>query len=282
MDSGLTLEKRIEGEIKSFDGTMAVYADDFKGNKIEIRSEEPFETASTIKTYILLSLFEEIKRGNISLTDTLKFEEKHMAEGSGILRSVPFGGSYRVVDLATWMIIVSDNVATNIIIDNLGLDTVNKSIRAHDFSDTVLHNPIDFDTYEKLGTTTAKDYGMFFSRLAKGELIDPVYDGMMMEIFERQHYRRGLTGEFPVYYLDSEDTGEEEMFKIFSKSGSMDACRNDGGIIRTPYGDYVLVLFTKDFSDPLYYDDHPSLKFQAKVSRMLFDQYLALEGSFIL
>ncbi|MDO5713918.1 MAG: serine hydrolase [Tissierellia bacterium] len=276
----LSLEHRIAAEIHQYDGKMSIYANDLCGNEIIIGGKEKFETASTIKTFILYTLFEKVKAGKVDLNDTLPFLEKHDVEGSGVLRSVPYGGKYRIIDLATWMIIVSDNVATNILIDFLGVEEINRSSMERGFTNTILHNPIDFDKYEKLGTTTVEDYGKFFTLLAKKECIDPVHDQMMLDIFEQQHYNSGIVGEFPVYYLDSEDTGEDELFKIYSKSGSMDACRNDGGIIETPYGKYIIVLFTKEFSDPLYYDKHPSLLFQSKVSRLLFDQYLALQGRF--
>ena len=62
----------------------------------------------------------------------------------------------------------------------------------------------------------------------------------------------------------------------------MDACRNDGGIVFTPYGPYVIVMMNKNFSDAIYYDEHPAIVFGAKISRMILDQFLALEGRLIL
>ena len=121
-----------------------------------------------------------------------------------------------------------------------------------------------------------------FTRLVRGELISPEADQQMLEIFKKQHYNSMITGDFPPYYMYSEDTGEEELIQVASKSGSMDACRNDGGIIYTPYGPYVLVMMHKNFSDSLYYSNHPATVYGAKVSRMILDQYLALEGRFFL
>lgn len=282
MDSRLTLEKRIQAEIASYDGTMSVYADDLKGNIIAIGEAETFETASTIKTYILACLFDEIEKGKASLTEMVTYEEKHFIDGSGVLRSLDPGLSIRVKDAATLMIIVSDNIATNIMIDYLGLDTINQCIQKLGCKDTELHNPIDFQKYDKLGTTTPKDYASMFVRLAQGKLISPEADRQMLEIFKKQHYNSMITGEFPPYYMDSEDTGEEELIWVASKSGSMDACRNDGGIIHTPYGPYVLVMMNKNFSDSLYYAGHPATRYGSKVSRMLLDQFLALEGRFCL
>ncbi len=280
MDERLTLEKRIRAELASYDGTMALYADDLKGTIISIDAEEKFETASTIKTYILACLFDEIEKGNASLSELIKYEEKHLVVGSGVLRSLDPGLSLRVKDVATLMIIVSDNVATNIMIDYLGLQTINDCIQKLGCKDTILHNPISFEMYEKLGTSTPKDYASIFTRLVQGKLISPQADAQMLEIFKMQHYNSMLIGDFPPYYMDSEDTGEEELIQVASKSGSMDECRNDGGVIYTPYGPYVLVMMHKNFSDSLYYDGHPALLFGARVSRMLLDQYLALEGRF--
>lgn len=282
MDPRLTLEKRIQAEIASYRGKMSLYADDLKGNIITIHADEKFETASTIKTYILACLLDEIEKGNASLEDTITYESSQAVNGSGVLSSLDLGATLRVKDAATLMIIVSDNTATNMMIDYLGQDTINACIQKLGCKDTVLHNPIHFDQYEKLGTTTPQDYASIFRRLAKGELISPDADRQMLDILKKQHYNSMITKYFPVYYLDCEETGEEEMIYVASKSGSMDACRNDGGLVYTPYGPYVIVMMHKDFHDILEYSEHPSINYGARVSRMLLDQFLALEGRFAL
>lgn len=85
MDKRLTIEKRIEAELMSYDGTMGIYADDFHGNVIAIGADEPFETASTIKTYILACLFDQVEKGKASLEDMVEFKEEHTVDGSGVL-----------------------------------------------------------------------------------------------------------------------------------------------------------------------------------------------------
>ena len=81
----------------------------------------------------------------------------------------------------------------------------------------------------------------------------------MLGIFRQQHYNTMLTHDFPQFYLDCEETGEPELIWVASKSGSMNACRNDGGIIHTPYGEYVIVLMNKEFHDIIEYNDHPAM-----------------------
>ena len=279
MDARLTLEKRIEAELKSYDGRMGIYADDLHGHVISIGADEPYETASTIKTYILACLFDEVEKGNASLEDLLTYQESHVVDGSGVLCALETGATFRVKDVATLMIIVSDNVATNMLIDYLGIDTINHCIQKLGCKDTVLHNSLHFDRYRKLGTTTPRDYASMFIRLAKGELISPEADRKMLEIFKKQHYNSMITKDFPPVYMDSDNT-DDVMIHVASKSGSMDACRNDGGIVYTPYGPYVLVMLNKEFSDAMYYPAHPATVFGARVSRMLLDQFIAKEGSF--
>ena len=132
-----------------------------------------------------------------------------------------------------------------------------------------------------MGTTTPNDYGSIFLRLARGELISKRADNEMVEIFKKQHYNSMITKDFPPVYMDSDNT-DDILIHVASKSGSMDACRNDGGIIYTPYGPYVLVILNKEFSDSMYYPAHPATIFGARVSRMLLNQFLALEGRFLL
>ena len=121
-------------------------------------------------------------------------------------------------------------------------------------------------------------YAALFARIAKGELISREASAEMLAILRQQHYNTMLTHDFPQFYLDCEETGEPELIWVASKSGSMNACRNDGGIVHTPYGEYVIVLMNKDFHDIIEYNDHPSMVYGARVSRMILDQILACEG----
>lgn len=277
-DPRLTLEERIEAELKSYDGTMGLYIDDLKGNVITRFPDEKFETASTIKVYILAALFDAIGQGKASLKDMLTCEERFWIDGSGILGSLEVGTTLSVKNVATLMIIVSDNIATNMLIDYLGIDNINACIQKLGCKDTVLHNVLDFAKYHQLGTTTPRDYASLFAQVARGTLVSAEASAEMLAIFRQQHYNTMLTHDFPQFYLDCEETGEPERIWVASKSGSMNACRNDGGIVHTPYGEYVIVLMNKDFHDIIEYNDHPSMVYGARVSRMILDQILACEG----
>ncbi|HWR61500.1 MAG TPA: serine hydrolase [Clostridia bacterium] len=276
----LSLEARVKAEIYNFSGKLSLYANDFKGNVVELNSEEKFETASCIKVFIMAELFRRIHRGEVSPDQLLEYKEEHYVVGSGVLRALDRGVRLTAKDFATLMIIVSDNIATNVLIDFLGADNINNTCKELGFKDTVLHNPIDFKKYDRLGTTTPRDYGSFFEKLYRKELWGEELSRQMLDILGKQHYNTMLVKELAPYYLDSEDTGDEELISIASKSGSMDACRNDGGLISTPYGSYAIAIFTKEFRDSLYYSEHESYRFGARVSRLMFDHYISLKGAF--
>lgn len=278
-DPRMTLEKRIEAELYSYRGQMSVFVDDLHGSTVEIGADEKFETASVIKAYILAALYWCAEQGRADLDALIEYKPEHFVDGSGMLRALGAGARLRVRDTATMMIICSDNIATNMIIDYLGLETINTCIRTGlGCRNTVLHNSLHFDRYDKLGTTTPRDYAGLFARVARGELVSREASAAMLQIFRQQHYNNMLTHDFPPYYLDCEETGAEELIWVASKSGSMNACRNDGGIVHTPYGDYVIVLMNKNFHDIIEYNGHPAMVYGARVSRMILDQILACEG----
>ncbi len=278
MDKSMTLEKRIAAELYSYRGQMSVFVDDLRGHTVEMGADDTFETASTIKTYILAVLYLQAGRGRADLDAKIAYRPEHFVDGSGMLRALGVGAELRVRDAATLMIICSDNIATNMIIDYLGLDEINRCIGELGFARTRLHNSLHFDRYPTLGATTPRDYAALFARLARGELVSAEASREMLSILRQQHYNAMLTGDFPPYYLDCEETGDEELIWVASKSGSMDACRNDGGIVHTPYGEYVIVLMNKNFDDVVEYSAHPAFVYGAHVSRMILDQILACEG----
>ena len=225
----MTLEKRIAAEVYSYHGQMSVFVDDLQGHTVEIGADERFETASTIKAYILAVLYLQAERGAASLTDTITYRPEHFVDGSGMLRALGVGAALKVKDAATMMIICSDNIATNMVIDYLGLETINRCIRELGFAHTVLHNPLHFDRYDRLGDTTPRDYAALFARLARGQLVSPEASREMLAIFRAQHYNAMLTGGFPPYYLDCEETGDEELhIRVGRAPGAAVACPECG------------------------------------------------------
>ena len=68
---------------------------------------------------------------------------------------------------------------------------------------------------------------------------------------------------------------------VITKSGKYQSIRNDGGIVSTKYGDYILIIFIKDFADQDYLNDEDIYSYGKKISNILFNRYIALNGRFI-
>ena len=108
MDQNMTLEKRIAAELYSYQGRMSVFVDDLRGSTVEIGADEEFETASTIKAFILAVLYLQVSRGRADLEEEITYEASQFVDGSGMLRALGVGAKLKVKDTATMMIICSD------------------------------------------------------------------------------------------------------------------------------------------------------------------------------
>lgn len=271
----LGLRERIELEASGFSGTIAVYADDFQGNILSIRSDEVWETASCIKVLILAELLRRVDQGAFSLDDLIPYDPVQYTTGSGILKSLTPGLRLSIRDIATLMIIVSDNVATNILIDLLGIDSIN-SMSAHlGLKHTQLHSKLYFPLDGYLGTTTPKEYAQIFKLFYEKRVGSAAAHTEFFTILKKQHYNSMLTRSLAPGLRASEDVEGTPLFQVASKSGSLDQCRNDGGIFFTAWGDYLLCIFTKDFGDEHYHDQHEAYHYGSRISRLIFDHFLS-------
>ena len=273
------MSRRIDDEMAGFTGEYSVYCSDLN-HSIEVNADVIYETASCIKAFILLALTKAIKDKKVMKNNFISCENIYNATGSGILKSLSKNVSLTVEDIATLMIVVSDNIATNIIIDLLSLDYINEIILGFGFKKTKLLNIIDFEIYHTLGQTTAREYGQLFEGFVKETYLDHENTKWMLDIFSKQHYQSMLIKFLPPALLDEDYLSDQKKIEILSKSGAMDCVRNDGGIIRCEAGLYVIAIFTKDFKDFFYHPEHESYRYGGLVSKMLFNHFISRGGSF--
>lgn len=149
------LENILKNEFINFDGNYSIYANDLKGNIIKINSDEKYNAASCIKIYILASLLRKTYFENISLDDKLKYDELNYVNGSGVLQYLTPGLELSIKDIATLMMIISDNVATNIIIDFVGIGYINDTIKELGLNNTKLYSKFESCEDKVFGETTA-------------------------------------------------------------------------------------------------------------------------------
>lgn len=195
--------------------------------------------ASMIKVYILSYLFEKIDKGEILLQDVYVLKPSDKVGGSGVLNGYESGSVLSIDTIARLMITESDNTATNILIDKLGLENINLYISTQGYKDTQLNrkmmdlNAIDkgIDNY-----TSAQDLGHWFLKLATGKMASDLSNKQMIDYLVGQTDTECISAALPNRI-------------IAHKTGELAGVYHDGGIIynanRNDY--YILVLLSDGY-----------------------------------
>lgn len=195
--------------------------------------------ASMIKVYILSYLFEKIDKGEISLQDVYVLKPSDKVGGSGVLYGYESGSVLSIDTIARLMITESDNTATNILIDKLGLENINSYIVTQGYKDTQLNRKMmDLEAIDKgiENYTSAHDLGNWFLKLAKGEMASNLSNKQMIDYLVGQTDTECISAALPNRI-------------IAHKTGELAGVYHDGGIIynanRNDY--YILVLLSDGY-----------------------------------
>jgi beta-lactamase class A len=202
------------------------------------RPHEPFPAASVIKLPILLALAADVDSGRLHWDAPAPSSAADTAGGGGVIQFLsPL--AYTVRDLATLMIIVSDNRATNRLIDLLGLDRINAYVSRAGCRGTVLaRRMMDLAARAegRENITTPKDMADLFLRLLRGELAAPATTAVLIEMLKSQQIRDRLPAWLPP------DAAAAH------KTGNFPGVMNDAGILFLRTGPVVASVFTSDLA----------------------------------
>ena len=222
------------------DADYAIYlAYPTKSDEIFIYNSKPRRSADMIKIFIMASVMDKVKRGEVSLDETIELKDGDKVGGAGILAGYPSGYTFTLREVTEFMITYGDNTATNIIIKRVGMTAINDYIKREGYGDTILRRKMmDFDAIAlKLeNTSSVRDTGNFFLRLYKHECVGEEYDKIMLDFLLKQKDSVCLPAALPEK-------------KIAHNTGALDGLYVDGGIIYSDSGDAVLVIMTEKFTD---------------------------------
>ena len=164
------------------------------GERIERLGDQPFQTASLIKVPILVTLYDRVEKGEISLDDRVRVLKVDKVPGSGMLQSFHDGLEVTIADLAMLMITISDNTATNLLLDKVPMRLVWTKMEALGLPRTKVHSKsfqrftsVAMDSSAKygLGVTTPNEMARLFALLAEGRAVSPAADSSMLAIMRR-------------------------------------------------------------------------------------------------
>lgn len=278
-DAGL--EAQLAALTAGYQGNVAIYAEDLHtGRTVAIDADTAVPTASTIKLTVLFEALKQIQEGRKHWNDSLTLTKANQVEGSGVLTLFDTPLTLTLKDALTMMIVVSDNTATNLAIDDLGLSNIDERIRWMGLSNTWLYKkvfmppgpdvPADQPKFG-LGKTTAREMAMVMKRFATCDLAAPGSSELpsesdralcdtALDMLKNQTEREGI----PRYLGD---------LTVASKGGAIDAARNDVGIVYAKNGPIVISVFTYDNKDQSWTPDNAGRLLIARLSKAIVDAW---------
>src|SRR5207248_8409744 len=141
------------------------------GEEIRVNDTAAFPTASMIKILIRFELVRQCAKGQAHLWERMTLRDEDKTLGSGLLAAFDAGANLTLHDLAVMMMAISDNTATNLLIDRLGQYAINQAARDAGMLDTELRNKIDFEkiraSHDNLAVSTPRDFVIFLSALPR-------------------------------------------------------------------------------------------------------------------
>lgn len=251
-------KKKIEKIISQVEGNVCInFYDLNKNNGFSVNGDKKVLSASMIKLLILAELMKKIFENKFSLSDTVMMANFMKIGGDGVLKELNTGHHFTLKELATLMIIVSDNQATNILIDFLGMENINQLGKELDLKETFLGRKMMDAEARKKGYdnyTCADDISLLLKLIYQEKLINKEASQLMLDILLRQQQ-----GERIQRYLPSD-------IKIAHKCGDLDNLENDGGIIWIGDKAYILAVLTNGM---------PNLQCKqtiGKISKFVYDK----------
>lgn len=264
------LRAPLEARIAEHGGVVGIVVlDPESGERLSIRGEERFPSASTIKLPVLYELMVRVAEGDLSLDDPLHMLETDRAPGSGILRhmSAPFALSVR--DAALLMMAMSDNTATNLLLEKLGPRQVTDRMADIGLPRTRIFRKVFRDASESFdpegserwgfGVTTPMDLATLLAWIHREEGVSPEASREMLRMLHAQQHDVGLPRHLP------------PGTRVAHKTGTISAARHDCGLVFGPDRDHVLCVMTRDNEDRRYSWDNEAEALQADLSRIVFE-----------
>ena len=231
--------RKIAGIIKNA-APCHVYFSDLTQKGGLYRGNETMPSASMIKVFILALAYQDIADGTLSRNETFTLTRDNVVGGSGTLQNRAYGTRVPLKELLEKMIIDSDNTATNILIDRLGMDAVNALDRQLGLAATRLERKMmDRKALEegRDNTTCAADMAFLLESIYKGTLISPAASGWMLQVLRRQQQGGRLQRFLP------------EDVPLAHKCGDLDGIENDAGLFLFSGRPYLLVVLTSHQPD---------------------------------
>jgi beta-lactamase class A len=234
------LWQKLEGQIQDvdqhLDGVLGVAIEDLSsGDHFLLHEDEMFAQASSIKITVLANLYLQAQQGKLKLADLYTVQSSDLVADSDIMGGLTPGVTRLTLrDLATMMVAVSDNSATNVLIDRVGMTNVNAMLDALGLPHTRLRRKMMDLQAAKEGRENISTPREMMT------LLDAIYHGKVLN--------KESTADFFAMLSTNKDSWiPRELpadLKVANKPGALEAVRNDSGVVFVEGRPYVICVMT--------------------------------------
>ena len=266
----LALDGRVRTEAVKLKGKVSIYAKNLEtGEAYSLNADDRVRTASTIKLPIMVAVFALVADGKAAWTDELTLTASNKVQGSGILLEFGEGHKLTLRDAVNLMIVVSDNSATNMVLDAITADAVNARMDALGLKQTRSLRKIGGGGSSKagddpankgfgIGVSTPREMVSLLEKLDRSEVLSAAASKEMIDLLKRQQYRDGI--------------GRNMLgTAIAGKPGALDRLRSEAGIIFSPRGRIAMAITIDDLPDIQWTVDNPALVLLSHLSEILVE-----------
>jgi beta-lactamase class A len=266
--SSPTLDNRIKSELNSFKGKVTIFAKNLDtGETYDFRGDERVPTASTIKIAVMVEAFARVNEGKAKWTDEVILEKQKKVGGSGILQELSDGLHLTLRDAVNLMMLVSDNTATNLVLDVLTTDAVNARMEALGFKnikilrkvfgggDSLANKDPDNKKFG-LGFATSHEMVLLMEKLERGEVVSSAASKEMIDLMKREQVRYAI--------------GRSQWdLPLASKYGALDRLRSSIGILYTKKGKIAMAITVDEMPEVQWSVDNPGYLLMSRLSAIL-------------
>jgi beta-lactamase class A len=268
-----SLEQRLAPLARAHKGKVAIAVKHLTtGESYYLNADEPMPTASLIKLAVMVEVYQQVAEGRVKLSDPVTLHNADKVPGSGILTdNFSDGATFPLRDAVRLTIVFSDNTATNLVLDRIGIRSTADRMEALGFPNTKVHSKSFhretsvFPERSKrfgLGSTTAREMLGLVEKLHEGKLVSPAACKEMLAILKKCDDKDKITHLLPPGTV------------VAHKTGSLSDVRTDAGIIYTPRGPVALCVLTMDNADHRWVPENAGNVFCAKVGREVYDYFV--------
>ena len=266
--SKATLDDQVKPLVASFKGKVSLFAKNLDtGETYGLNPDERVRTASTIKIAVMIEAFSRVAEGKAKWTDEVVLTKEKKVSGSGILNELSDGLRLTLRDAVNLMMIVSDNTATNLVLDVLTTDAVNARMESLGFKQIKIMRKVGSGGESAagkvaenkkfgLGMATPREMVLVMEKLDRGEVISPAASKEMIELMRREQGRNTIGRSL-------------WNVPLASKYGALDRLRSAVGILYTKNGKIAMAISCDDMPETIWSVDNPAYLLISRLSEVL-------------